>query len=315
MVQRILVIGTGSIGRRHAENFRALGAEVTAIGWRATSVEGVETALAGSRFDGMVIATETQIRLPLIVAAAKADVPIYVEKPLAFCSNDLNACLAAAAPIAARSMLGLMMRYHPAFRDLAQADLSDSYHFSFAIGHDVTQWRENWRFSDSYAAKPQGGGVLLDLCHELDMAACLFPGLRVESVHSHGHTAYPGVDMASRIALASGQVTGCVAMDYLAPRLIRQAQINGTKASRSYDFAAQTYRIAQGQAVETPHLPLERNEMFMAAASDFLALIAGKPLRGIEHFPRLDRVGESCRLTAQAWEQRRFIGTITKDIP
>lgn len=314
MVQRIVVIGTGSIGRRHAENFRALGAEVTALSWRSTSVEAIEEMLGQRRFDGCVIATETQVRLALIAAAARADVPIYVEKPLAFDSHSLAACMDAAAPIAARSMLGLMMRYHPAFRDLAQADLSDSYHFGFSIGHDVTQWRENWRFSESYAAKPQGGGVLLDLCHELDMAACLFPGLRVDAVQSHGHAAFPGVDMASRVALSSAQVAGSVAMDYLAPRLIRHAQINGTKASRSYDFAAQSYQIASAAGLQTPHLPLERNEMFMAAAADFLALIAGKPLRGVEYFPRLDRVGDSCRLIAQAWEQRQFIGTITKDI-
>lgn len=310
-----MVIGTGSIGRRHAENLSALGAKVSSIGWRGTSVERIADDLATGQYDGMVIATATQIRLPLVQVAAEAGVPVYIEKPLAFTAQELGQIERAAAPVASRSMVGFMMRYHPAFRDLAQADLSDCFRFDFAIGHDVTQWRANWRFSESYAALPQGGGVLLDLCHELDMAACLFPGLSVDAVASVGHAAYPGVDMASRISLSRPGVSGAVAMDYLAPRLIRRAQITGSRTARDYNFADQSYSFATAQGVTTPVHPLERNEMFLNAARDFLALIEGRPLIGIDHFPRLDKVGESCALIATAWEHRRFNGETTKEIP
>jgi predicted dehydrogenase len=315
MTAKILVVGTGSIGRRHAENLSSLGAKVTPVGWRGTSAGRIADDLRSGQFDGMVIATATPVRLALISAAANASVPVYVEKPLAYTGEALRQILTAAAPVAGRSMLGFMMRYHPAFRDLAQADLSGSFRFDFAIGHDVTQWRANWKFSESYASDPQGGGVLLDLCHELDMAACLFPGLTVEAVSSLGHAAYPGVDIASRVSLSRPGLSGSVAMDYLAPRLIRRAQITGTNADRDYNFAGHSYSISRAEGVTNPVHPLERNEMFMNAARDFLALIAGRPLIGVEHFPRLDKVGESCALIASAWEQRRFNGETTKEIP
>jgi predicted dehydrogenase len=315
MAARIMVVGTGSIGRRHAENLTHLGAKVTAVGWRTTSADQVADKLQTGAFEGLVIATATQLRLPLIEAAAAAGVPIYVEKPLAYTSVELAACLTAAAPIASRSMLGFMMRYHPAFRDLAQTDLTDTYRFDFSIGHDVTQWRTNWRFSDSYAAKAQGGGVLLDLSHEIDMAACLFPGLTLGRVDCIGHAAYPGVDMASRVHLSAPGVSGSVSMDYLAPQLIRKAQICGTKATRDYDFAAQSYKVTTATEIKNSVHPLERNEMFLNSARDFIALITGNPLQGIDHFPRLDQVGASCNLVAQAWEQRRFNGETTKEIP
>jgi predicted dehydrogenase len=310
-----MVVGTGSIGRRHAENLSALGAKVSSVGWRGTTVDRIAGQLATGQFDGMVIATATQIRLPLVQVAANVGIPVYIEKPLAFTAPELRLIEQAAAPIASRSMVGFMMRYHPAFRDLAQADLSDVFRFDFAIGHDVTQWRANWMFSQSYAANPQGGGVLLDLCHELDMAACLFPGLSVDAVASVGHATYPGVDMASRISLSRPGLSGSVAMDYLAPSLIRRAQITGTRAARDYNFADQTYGIARADAVSNPAHPLERNEMFMNAARDFLALVEDRPLIGVDHFPRLDTVGESCALIAAAWEQRRFNGETTKEIP
>ena len=165
----IPVIGAGSIGRRHHDNLQTLGARSVLLPWRSFDAG----ALAGA--DGVVIATATQVRLELVALCAALGLPFYVEKPLAFDPDTVAAIGQAAGPLAARCMVGFMMRYHPAFRLLARLDLSSVYDASFGIGHDVRQWRKNWSFAASYAARPEGGGVLLDLCHELDMAQTLFP--------------------------------------------------------------------------------------------------------------------------------------------
>ncbi len=303
---QVLVIGAGSIGRRHAENLAHLGAGVVHLPWRATSPGDVANRLAKG-VDAAVIATATDIRLPLVAACAAAGVPIYIEKPLAFRPDDLETLLATAAPVAERSVAGFMMRYHAGFRRLAGADLSGAYRFAFTIGHDVTQWRADWRFSDSYAARAQGGGVLLDLCHEIDMAETLLPGLSPVAVESLGHAAYPGVDMASHLTLrtASG-ATGTVAMDYLCPRLVRRARIDTLSGAQEADFAALTFGAEP--------LAQDRNAMFLDLMRDFLALVAGRPTSGA-HLPRLDRVAPSCRLIAGAWAARRFTGLIERDIP
>src|SRR5690606_1161985 len=127
----------GSIGRRHAENLAALGAEVTLRGWRDWGLPGLEADLKDH--DALVVATATDLRLPLIEVAAGLEKPLFIEKPLAFCSEDLAAIAEVTQAVADRSMLGYMMRYHPAFRVLAQTDLSDIFQFSLTIGHDVTQ--------------------------------------------------------------------------------------------------------------------------------------------------------------------------------
>ena len=314
MALQVLVIGAGSIGRRHAENLGALGVQADLIGWRGYSADLLAARLAKRDVQGVVIATATQIRLELVAACAAADVPFYVEKPLAFQSSELALVAAAAAPVAQRSVIGFMMRYHPAFRYLAQADLADTYRFGFEIGHDVTQWRQNWRFSESYAAKPSGGGVLLDLCHELDMAECLFPGLAVSAVDSLGHVAYPGVDMASQIRLTAGHATGAVAMDYLAPVSTRRIALRGTERLYDFDLASGHYEI-RGKGEAVLEFPFNRNDMFLEAMTDFLALVQGKAPSSVEHLPRFDLALPSCTLIAKAWEARRFTGTIAKDIP
>lgn len=302
---RVLVIGAGSIGRRHAANLAALGAKAVLLPWRETRAEDVTARLPA--FDAAVIATATDIRLPLIAACGAAGVPFYCEKPLAFRLSDLDAIAQAAAPVADRSAVGFMMRYHAGFRRLAEADLTTAFRFAFTIGHDVTQWRANWRFSESYAARPEGGGVLLDLCHEIDMAACLLPGLTPVSVESLGHHAYPGVDMASHLTLrAANGAAGTVAMDYLAPALIRQARIDTLDGSVGMDFAS-------GRFGDEP-VPQDRNAMFLSLMQDFLTHAQGNTVT-TPNFPAFTTVQPSCRLIASAWEARRFHGHTPKVIP
>lgn len=310
---RVLVIGSGSIGRRHHDNLATLGAVPRLLSWRVAGFAGAEAAMAEA--DAVVIATATNIRQPLIQFAADRGLPFYVEKPLAFHIAELEIIEKVAAPVAARSMLGYMMRYHPAVRALAEADLSDVFQFALTIGHDVTQWRANWRFSDSYASRADGGGVLLDLCHEVDMALCLFPGLELTGVESLGHPAFPDVDFASRISLRRGRVVGDVSMDYLTPGLHRRAHLRGSERMHDFDFAAQAYRVTDSAGPQVLDLPLERNAMFLDAMRDFLALAAGRAPSSNPLLPRLDRAMDSARLVGLAWASRRFVGEITKEIP
>jgi predicted dehydrogenase len=310
---RVLVIGSGSIGRRHHDNLQTLGATSRLLSWRDAGLGGALAAMTDA--EAVVLATATDVRLPLIEAAAARGLAVYVEKPLAFRPEEVEAIAEVAAPIATRSMLGYMMRYHPALQALAASDLSDTFQFALSIGHDVTQWRENWRFSESYAARADGGGVLLDLCHELDLACCLFPGLEVTRVESLGHVVFPGVDFASRISLRGQGVAGDVSMDYLTPQLHRRTTLRGHERMHDFDFARQTYHVIEAGGSQSMDLPLERNAMFLDAMRDFLALAFGGSASGNPLIPQLDLCLPSARLVAQAWAARTFIGEITKEIP
>ena len=79
------------------------------------------------------------------------------------------------------------MRYHPIVKLLLDKQLKDLIFASFEIGHDVNKWRENWKFEDRYASNPDGGGVLLDLCHEIDLAHLLCGTAELKYVKSIDH--------------------------------------------------------------------------------------------------------------------------------
>lgn len=308
----ILVVGAGSIGRRHAGNLAALGARVELIPWR-----GFDRAAVAARDDvaGMVIATETSVRLELIRLCAERGWPFYAEKPLAWRGDQVAAVHMAAAPVAARSMVGFMMRYHPVLRALAAMDLSDVFRFHAEIGHDVRQWRANWRFADSYAAKAEGGGVLLDLCHEIDLMLVLFPGLCLHDVRSLGHAGFPGVDFATSLHLsAQGGAAGGVAMDYISPVFVRRLELAAASRRIEADFQAAKLAVVTPAGREEQTFGFERNDMFLAAMRDFLALAAGAALPNDPLCPRFDRIRATNDLIARAWEARVFTGQVAMDM-
>ncbi len=307
MGRRYIVIGSGSIGRRHHENIAALGAESTLLPWRGLDARSLERKLQDAA--GAVIATGTDVRLELVELCARFDTAIYVEKPLAFRSSGLESLLKAAKPVAGRSVAGFMLRYHPAIIALVQ-DPVEAFRFGMEVGHDVRRWRQGWSFSDSYAARPEGGGVLLDLCHEIDMATCLFPGLALGEVACIGHRRFPKVDFATRVTLRRDGLTGDLAMDYLSPRSIRRLSLRGIRGGLDLDFmTGREIRWRGGREVERDWTS-GRNKMFLELMRDFMDLAEGREPKENPLLPRLDLVMESSALIAQAWEARQFCGEI-----
>ncbi len=309
---KVAVIGAGSIGKRHAANLDRLGAEVQLIPWRAFSPDRLR---AEPGLGAVVIATATQIRLDLIAQCAEAGLPFYAEKPLAWTPEDAAAIHEVAGPVAGRCMVGFMMRYHPIMRDLARRDLSQVYSFSFEIGHDVRQWRANWRFADSYAARPEGGGVLLDLSHELDMALALFPALELGRCDSLGHARFPNVDFATTAQLAApGGPMGQVEMDYLSPVSTRRAVLRGLDARIEIDFLRPAMSMIGPDGADETSYDFDRNDMFLDAMRDFLALVRDDAASDNPLLPRLDRMRRSTELIAAAWSARHMAGTVDIDM-
>ncbi len=310
MTSEYFVIGAGSIGNRHHGNLTALGANSRLMGWRGLNLAALESEMTSCDAPAMVIATATPIRLELIELCARIGAPFYVEKPLAFRRADLDRIYTVAAPVAERSVVGFMMRYHPALLALVANPVA-AYGFMMEIGHDVRQWRQNWRFADSYAASAEGGGVLLDLCHELDMAHCLFPAAGIRAVDSIGHIDFPGVDFATRVTLSDfNGPTGTVSMDYLSPKSLRRTAIRGRDTVVDMDFLIpRETRCSGGEDVVTDWT-FDRNDMFLGLMGDFMALVEGRAPSDNPLLPRFDRVYDSCALIADAWEGRQFTSQI-----
>lgn len=299
-----LVIGTGAIGKRHAQNLGVLGEEVISVSLQSEGMAGVIRAFENGP-EAAIICTATQLRLPIVELAAKYNVPVYIEKPVAYRLSELNALTDVLGDLAHKSFVGFMMRYHPAVQYLIARDCSDIYRFNFEIGHDVNQWRANWSFSQSYASNSDGGGVLLDLCHEVDMAHSIMGSLSLNSVNCVQHPEYTNVDFSTQLSAHTSSATGSIAMDYISPISTRRINLMGTHENIMFDFSNDIYQIHRPDGVETLDLTIDRQKMFQNTMTDFIKLVRGQAPNN-PNAPIMAKEHQVCRLICNAYEQRTF---------
>lgn len=184
---RALVVGLGSIGRRHARALGELDCDVAVVSRRGGHYDGdpsfssLAEGLACHRPDYVVLARETARHAEDIVELAEAgfDGDVLVEKPLTAVPTELPAL-----PFA-RLAVAYNLRFHPELSRLrAMLDGQEIATVTVHAGQHLSTWRPGTDYRSSYSADPAaGGGVLRDLSHELDYLLWLFgPAIRVAAM-------------------------------------------------------------------------------------------------------------------------------------
>jgi predicted dehydrogenase len=293
---RLVVAGSGSIGRRHIGNLRRLDAAdlvVYRTGRRdphAPAVDGPEAfdldrLLAGEPA-AVLVCNPSALHVPVALAAARAGVHLFVEKPLSHSRDGIDALRAEVGRKGLVALVGFQYRFHPGLRRARQ------WLFDGAIGDPVTarvhwgeylpDWHpgEDWR--RSYAAREDlGGGAIRTLCHPFDYLR--FQLGEVEAVSAFVSRRALGLDVedAAHVALrfACGALAS-VELDYLQRPRAHGFELVGTRGRIRWsdaDGAAHLHDARRDQV--TPFFPapgFTRNEMFLAELRHFLACIEGR---------------------------------------
>lgn len=171
---KILVIGYGSIGKRHAQVLSEMGCDVYVLSKRKIDfpqrVNNIDDALKMG-FEYIIIASDTCDHYTdlMKLVAEKFTGKVLVEKPLFSKYSDIKQ-----PPFAVSVAYNL--RFHPIIQklkaEIARKKILSVHHY---VGQYLPGWRKDRNHLDNYSAhKNKGGGVLRDLSHELDLAAWLF---------------------------------------------------------------------------------------------------------------------------------------------
>ncbi len=241
---RCLVIGHGSIGRRHVDVLRALGHDVAVVSRRGGTERptwpDAAAALAAGGAGYAVVATETAHHRAALEALAAAGFAgrVLVEKPL----------LAEPEPLPGHGFAGLHVGYQLRFDPLVMA-LRRALQgrrvlaAAFRVGQNLADWRPGRDHSQVYSAsRAAGGGVLRDLSHELDLMLWLLgPWRRVAAVG--GNTGRLGI-AAEEVAVLLGETAACahvvVHLDCLARPARRRIELETDAGSLTADLIAGT---------------------------------------------------------------------------
>ncbi len=305
MQHRFLVVGCGSIGRRHIANLQILKAgEILACEPQAErraeiasrfGIESVESMEAAWDWRPTValITTPTHAHLDPALAAAKRGCHLFIEKPLADRLEGTEDLLRSVKERNLVSLVGCNLRFHPGLRVVKRL-LDDNVPGKVCSARvEVGQYLPDWHPQEDYrrnysARQAQGGGIILDAIHELDYirwllgevgAVCCFAG-RLSRLEIDTE------DTAAILLRFRNGAIGEVHMDYVQRAYRRTCQIIGDEGTIVWDYGAGrvswfTARTGKWTAEEDPP-GWEPNRMYVDEMRHFLECLEGRQTSALD---------------------------------
>lgn len=311
MTMKILIVGLGSIGRRHFRNLKTLGVTDLVLVRKNLSTlsddelagypveNDIEAAIAKHKPNGVVVANPSANHLQVALPAAKAGCTILLEKPISDSMAGVAELQNTVAQTNSKILVGFQFRYHPTLRiarEIIQTGaLGKVLNAHSHWGEYLPNWHPWENYADSYAARRDlGGGVIATLSHPVDYLRFLLGDVaEVRSISGHtSPLALTEVEDAAEIALrfTSGAIGG-VHINYYQRPPVHRLEIVGTKGTLQWDNSDGTLRhfdmpdefgiinAKPRPATITEHkLPpqFDRNDLFIAQTKHFLNIIEGR---------------------------------------
>ncbi|MGE3539057.1 MAG: Gfo/Idh/MocA family protein [Candidatus Tectimicrobiota bacterium] len=326
---RILIAGLGSIGRRHLDNLRQLG--IHDIVLYRTRPEALPEAAAvpvytdlmqalATRPDMVIVSNPTAYHLQIALPAARAGCPLFIEKPLSHTWEGVEELLAVIQEQSLLSMVGFDLRFDPGLCRIKDLLETESIGTVRAIQAQVGQYLPDWRPAQDYrhsmsARLNQGGGVILDLTHELDYVSWLLGPVAQLSCFA-GHVSDLDIETEDTAAIllqfTSGAI-GTVHLDYLQRTPSRTCRIIGEEGTILWDYFAQSvqwYEVRKNLWQEFTYPAFQRNDRFVAEMRHVLGCLHG------QEQPKVDvMTGSQVLKLALAAKASALQGTICQVTP
>jgi predicted dehydrogenase len=302
---RALIVGLGSMGRRHLANLRFLAPQAKVCVWRRqasgdktgeeladTIVFRFEDAL-GFRPQLAIICSPAPYHLEPALELARRGVPLLIEKPLSDRLDGVDELISVCDRSRASLLVGYNFRFCQQLCLMREAILQGHIGRLLSLRAEVGQYLPDWRPGRDYrqgnsARGDLGGGVLLELSHELDIARWLAGEVATVSAQL-GHVSDLEIDVEDlaeiTLGFASGAI-GAVHLDMIAPAPSRSCRATGSTGIVEWNAISNQVKCftrESGQWIDLhPAQGVDRNQMYLEEMRHFLACVAG------EAAPRVD---------------------------
>jgi len=295
---RFLIVGLGSIGRRHLRNLLALGQRDILLvrTFRSTlpddelrdfpTFSSLEEGLAHGP-DAVIVSNPTALHIPVALAAARAGVHLFLEKPISHTWDGVEALYRMVKEKGLKVLVGFQFRFHPTLRQvktwLDAGRIGRPLFLRAHWGEYLPDWHPWEDYRRSYAARADlGGGVVRTLCHPLDYARFLLGEARVAWAFTAqvSDLELQDVEDLGEIGLVFEHgAVAAVHVDYFQRPPAHRLEVIGTEGTITWDYYTGTARLLRPAAeAEEVHLPpgWERNDMFLAEMRHFLDVLEGR---------------------------------------
>ena len=266
---KFLVIGTGSIGKRHLRNLISIGIDpcnLSVVDTREDRRKEVvdlginnvfptlEASLKDDEYNAAFVCSPTNLHIKQGIELASRGVHIMMEKPLAHNLNGIKKFV----ELVNRNNVVVMMAYKFRFSSLTQKvkELIDSNSIGkilYARG-EFSEYLPDWHPYEDYrsfymAEKSRGGGSILDQCHIMDLVHYLLGGFdTVFAVNTKlSSLEINADDFAELIIKLNSGIIASIHTDIFGREHKKQLEIKGETGNIIWDFYANTVTLYESE--------------------------------------------------------------------
>ena len=292
---RAVVVGCGSIGRRHARNLKASGVvdvylvdpdpyavEATAAECGGQAVRSLDEALGrGARV--ALICTPSNLHIDCALRAAAAGADLFIEKPLSHTLEGVSALVDLVERRSLVTLVGCNMRLHPGPRTVKQlfadGEVGTVIAARIHTGSYLPRWRPSQDYRRSYSASVDHGGAILDCIHEIDLALWYFGNGRLHSAAALNASAI-GLETEGLAELLIQHVSGVLSsvhLNFVQRDYARSCVVIGSAGTIEWSFRDREVRIfgedgALSRSIAEPG-GWQMNDMYVEELSHFLEAV------------------------------------------
>lgn len=324
----ILIVGSGSIGNRHAKNLLNLVKVVKIYSSRfkkGGKIEKLDKVIYVKNLydeidcsDGVLIANRTDKHLKIANYALKKKKHVFIEKPLSQNMKGIKKIeeLTKNNPELVES--GFMLRFHPNLiflkKIISEQKYGKIHYVRSSVGQYLPEWRKDFDYRNGYAARRKwGGGVTLDLIHEIDLARWLFgevdlvsamldktPELEIETES----IAHLNLKMDSKFLIQ-------LSLDYVRPCFQRNIEIVCSKGTILWNYKEGKIKLEDKNGniliLHEVEKNFDRNDMFLKEIIHFINNINGKNSKDASNLEDAVKALKICCAAHLSHKKQRFI--------
>lgn len=298
MINRVLIVGYGSIGKRHLRLARELlpDADIRVLRHQpASEVPELSNGLFSNLEDAIafapqiaVIANPAPYHVPAAQVLAEIGVHLLIEKPISNASDGIIQLLQTSKNKGAVLLAGYNLRFLPSiqhFRELlGEGGIGKLLSVRCEIGQYLPSWRPGVDYRQGVSARRElGGGVLLELSHEIDYMRWIFGEVDwVKATLSHQSGLELDVEDTAHMIIGflplgeSSQLIGTVNLDFIRHDTTRLCTAIGENGSLRWDGLTgqvMAYMAGEKEWRELFRYQHHRDDSYQAEWQNFIACV------------------------------------------
>jgi len=325
---KFLIVGFGSIGRRHFQNLLTLGEKdiVLLRSLKSTIntdelkdflvVNQLEEALS-LKPDAVILANPTALHLDVAIPAAKSGCHLFFEKPISDSMKGIDTLFDAVRVGGGKAVIGFQFRFHPGLKKIKMLiennEIGEIISARAHWGEYLPGWHPWEDHRKSYSAKKElGGGVILTLSHPIDyLNWMLGPVSTVWGHHRQINHLEIEVEASAEIGLVfkSGAFAS-IHLNYIQSPGRHDLEIIGDQGTIRWDNSdgiAHIFRTkTQMWESYNPPVNFERNDLFLAEMKHFIDVVKKdvQPICTLEDGVEVQKIVDAAYLSLK---EQRFI--------